>query len=999
MSTTIESLELEVISSSADATKGLLALIETLEKLEKVAEGGIGLDAVTKEISGLSKAVDTLTNLGGGKLTPVIRKISGETDELTSSNNGASTSYVNFYAKLKTVYSSAKKVVDVIKSCVGETNDYIENVNLFNVSMGQYANNAGAYAKKVSDVMGLDPGEWMRNQGVFMTLATGFGITGDRAYTMSQQLTQLGYDLSSFFNISYEDAMEKLQSGLSGELEPLRRIGYDLSQAKLQAIALELGITKSISAMTQAEKAQLRYYAILTQVTTAQGDMARTLEDPANQLRIFNAQVTQAARAIGSIFIPALSTALPYLTAIAKVIAETATSIASMLGFEMPEIGDTIGDISDGANGMANGFEESTEQAKKLKSYLMGFDELNVINPSENSVEIDSSLGGFNFDLPTYDFINDELESRIDKIATKIKSTLEPLIPFFEGLWNVVSSASDVILDFEGTVLYDWLVDVGQWMKENPDTLKKLGEMIGKVAIGALGLKALAPLPKLSFNVSKVCLDAASVILTIASLSLLWDGISDLFDADTSPQNELFGAVKTAIGAALLGASLGLGSGKGLSFTLPLSLGLASASLSLVVTKMLTDKNEENDFLASVLAAIATALGGVTLTKITGASLRTEFPLILALSSLMFSFTNVAQVVSSDGIENALIPFVEQLLSTALAGMGWAVRFGGTLPQALCWMLPIVIALDISFWLDEQGVYENLKRKFDDLGDQIEHAITGAVDKNVGNGRTWVENTLDWVNAWGDGLWGTVKAIFTPGTTFPPLDVDTKNVGKQITAGVADGIIESTPVATGAVSNVADGINAAFCEDLQINSPSKLFAENGRFIVEGLAQGIDDSAPKVTNSFDSLFSNIGNKLNSFTESALSTARSFVARLEQILSSVEMGMGVSTSMSDVAKVSLKAYASGGFPSKGEVFVAREAGAEMVGNIGNRTAVANNDQIVESIRVGVYDAVSAAYSQQDTNGSEVHVYIDGDEVSTRIQRKSKGLGKPIYSGGVL
>ena len=168
--------------------------------------------------------------------------------------------------------------------------------------------------------MGIDPSEWMRNQGVFNTLLTGFGVAADKSALMSKNLTQLGYDLSSFFNISFAESMQKLQSGISGELEPLRRLGYDLSQAKLEAIALSLGIDRSVSSMTQAEKAQLRYYAILTQVTTAQGDMARTLSAPANQLRILQAEATQAARALGNIFIPALNAVLPYAIAFLKVI-------------------------------------------------------------------------------------------------------------------------------------------------------------------------------------------------------------------------------------------------------------------------------------------------------------------------------------------------------------------------------------------------------------------------------------------------------------------------------------------------------------------------------------------------------------------------------------------------------------------------------------------------------------------------------------------------------
>ena len=136
--------------------------------------------------------------------------------------------------------------------------------------------------------------------------------------------------LSFFFNISVADAMQKLQSGISGELEPLRRLGYDLSQARLEAVALSLGIDKSVASMTQAEKAELRYYAIMTQVTQAQGDMARTLESPANQLRVLKAQLEMCARTIGNIFIPALNAILPYAIAVVQVIREVAEAIAEL---------------------------------------------------------------------------------------------------------------------------------------------------------------------------------------------------------------------------------------------------------------------------------------------------------------------------------------------------------------------------------------------------------------------------------------------------------------------------------------------------------------------------------------------------------------------------------------------------------------------------------------------------------------------------------------------
>ncbi len=546
MSTTIESLELEIKSSSQSAESGLDKLTASLGKLRAAAKGGIGLTAVAKQIqavntatsgvsddgvnniTGLAKAIELLNgkkisstiakqikeinivlasadfSSGRGKIEELVtalapletlgksslastvnalnklpdamakldtRKLYGQIQSLTrifrplademqkiangfaafpsriqrlissnanlsSSNKKVSFSYTELYSKLRMGITALKTVGTKVASAIKQMNDYIENVNLFNASMGKYASEAQSYAEKVGEIMGIDPGDWMRSQGVFMTLATGFGIAGGRAAVMSQQLTQLGYDISSFYNISVEDAMQKLQSGLSGELEPLRRLGYDLSQAKLEATALSLGIDKSVSSMTQAEKAQLRYYAIMTQVTTAQGDMARTLNAPANQMRILKAQVVQAARAIGSIFIPALNAILPYAIAVIKVIRGIAESIANLFGFEMPEVDYSgIDGMTSGVDDLNDGLDDANKSAKKLKSYMLGFDELNVFNADDGGSDSSNSItsGSFDFELPTYDFLSDAVETNVDKIVGIIKGALDEIAVVLSG--------------------------------------------------------------------------------------------------------------------------------------------------------------------------------------------------------------------------------------------------------------------------------------------------------------------------------------------------------------------------------------------------------------------------------------------------------------------------------------------------------------------------------------------------------------------------------------
>ena len=333
--------------------------------------------------------------------------------------------------KFAVIWQALRRLSSMLGTVITKSNEYQENMNLFTVAMGEYAESALEYGETVSEVLGIDLSDWIRNQGVFNTLLTGFGDTADRAALMSKNLTQLGYDLSSFFNISVEDSMQKLQSGISGELEPLRRLGYDLSQARLEAVALSLGIDKSVSSMTQAEKAELRYYAIMTQVTAAQGDLARTLEAPANQLRILKAQFEMAARAIGNIFIPALNAILPYAIAVVQIIREIADAIASLFGFEMTEV-DYSGITGAGidAGNLADNLDDATGAAKKLKQYLAGFDELNVMPSVDNGSgtgAVGTGGGGFGFDLPEYDFLGNAVSAKVDEVKEKLKELLPVL--------------------------------------------------------------------------------------------------------------------------------------------------------------------------------------------------------------------------------------------------------------------------------------------------------------------------------------------------------------------------------------------------------------------------------------------------------------------------------------------------------------------------------------------------------------------------------------------
>lgn len=526
---------------------GLKSTINALNKLPKLADTFDNMDMTkfTSQIQQLSTALAPLTNqlnavtAAFNRLPTNIQRAITVTNRISQENNKAANSYMNLYAKIKMAMGVVRTGARVIASWITQSNQYIEDLNLFTASMGKYAEESQNYAEAVSEALGIDPGEFMRNQGVFNTIISGFGVASDKAYLMSKNLTQLGYDISSFFNISFEDAMQKLQSGISGELEPLRGLGYDLSVARLQEEALALGIEKKVSAMTQAEKSQLRYYAIMTQVTTVQGDMARTLNAPANQLRVLQAQVTQCARALGNIFIPVLNAVLPYAIALAKIVRMLANSIASLFGFKLPEVdysgisagASAVGDLADNAGDASDGLGKAGKAANKLKNALLGIDELNVLSKDDSSSGSGSGSGAgigggdLGIDLPTYDFLGDAITSKVDEIVQMIK----------DAMWEITAVISGFLLAI-GTILVVTGANI------------PLG--LGLMAVGAVGL-------------------AASVMAN-------WNGMSERLAKVLTLVTGVLGGFLLAIGAFLVFSGVNVPLGAGLMVAGAAALGTAA---------------------------------------------------------------------------------------------------------------------------------------------------------------------------------------------------------------------------------------------------------------------------------------------------------------------------------------------------------------------------------------------------------------------------------------
>lgn len=967
----------------------MTTFINQLSKLPKVIEDleAADIDKFTQQMTALAAAMkpfaDEMQKVSNGfsAFPSKIQKLITSTEKYNASARKATTTTGKFTSGLKALNVAAvaitfRKIGHFIAQAVTESNKYQEDLNLFTVALGQYAAEAQNYAEKVSDVMGIDLAQWLRNQGVFNTLLTGFGDTAERAQLMSQNLTQLGYDISSFFNISIEDAMQKLQSGISGELEPLRRLGYDLSQARLEQTALNLGIKESVANMTQAEKAELRYYAIMTQVTTAQGDMARTLEAPANQLRILQAQLTQAARAIGNIFIPALNAILPYAIAVVQVIREIANALANLAGFKLTEVDYSgVNSAAVGAGSLADNLDDAAGAAKKLKQYTAGFDELNVFAPNTGSGSGAGAggAGGFDFDLPTYDFLGDAVQTRIGEIQKMIEDTLAEITTIVSGFMLAVGAILVVTgvniplgvglmaagaVGLAATVGLNWTA----MSSELASTLALITGVVGGflLALGAIMAFSGANLP---LGIALMALGGASLV-TAAVIN--WHN-SDrhLTDALTTLTGVLAGA-SLAVGAML--AFTGVATGLGIAL-------MAVGAVTLVSAAAL-NWNSIPDALASPLSRVGLLVSGATLAL--GAILAFSGCMPLGIALMAIGATSLVSVMAlnwnglSDEIQN-VIAIITTVVSVAFLAIGAALAFSGAnIPLGLALLAAGAVTMGTAIMPNWNDLSDNVQQKISMITTVVGGAIlaVGAILALSGVALPLGLGLMA-AGALSLGAVATLNWDFVVNSIKKVVSVITGILsGALIVLGVLL-CLSGAGVGLG-LAVLAAGLSLSYAAWTLDDNPITRFVRQMANSIIGLVNGVIDA---INDMFHIQF-------NGLSVMGITLIPAFDIRLVDI-------------------PHIPFFEDGGFPNEGQLFIAREAGAEMVGAMGRRTAVANNDQIVEGISAGVSVAndgvIAAIYALLNVvEEKDFSVNIGDNQIGESYDRYNRARGVRVNTG---
>lgn len=893
-----------ISDSSIKSLRGVSSAINSIAKIPSITKK---LDSKTlddfaevckKVASAISPLASKLDKVGRSfsSLPSKIKSAINSTTRFSSANWKASTSLSSLASQLETIKKRAAQLVSLkaiatyLANAVAKFNDFYEATDLFNNAMGELSGQATELINKMESLLGIDPTEAMTNIATIQSLATSFGLASDKAYILSKNLTQLAYDESSYWNKDTATTFTAIASAISGELEPIRRLGVDLSQARLQQELLALGFNKQVSSLSQADKAVLRYIAIMKQTTNIQGNLAQTISSPANMVRILKSEISQLAKAVGQLLYPAFKAILPVLIAAVDLIKEFVVSLASVFGqkIEFTDFSKTQKDIGGVTSAMDDTADATKAAAKAAKDYTMGFDELNIIDPSQNSGSSGSGSGGAagnllgDVDLSQYDMFKDYAGSAVDEIKAKLKSLdsfhigtqigeqLNKLMGmiynaihsidwaslgafFADGVNGLVDSvdwdlfgrllADRFIIEFEllGGFLsqLDWISVLNAFIDGFSGFFHELSDWIATVDWTGVGKQLTDKLSDALQNVEIEKL--ARVFFNFITDSI--NAVSDFLAGTDSYQ---------------LGQDL-------VDFAIRAVTSVDWAGLAQAIGRFFGEAFiEALDFMGGLVSRIADYFEKkVAEGPFNDVGLNIVYGIYYGIQD---AITNVASWI----VENVFNPFIN----------GFKSAFGINSPSTV---------------MAEQGGY-----------------IIAGLEKGITDAISSVTET-------------TKKILSAIKSTFDNFSL--LSIGKNIVDGLIKGINQGIETAKKTVGGLAKAILDKFTGDLDINSPSKVFFDYGSYIVQGLANGITGSLGYVNDAMNKLVDATKLKGEEMANYGIDCGTSYVNGIISGLDSkwAELDNNLKTDFFGTAQTFIQAAQSGDWKTVGTTIAAGIWGA--------------------------------------------------------------------------
>lgn len=543
--------------------------IRMTEALAKLANAGGKVNSATNSMansfSRLSSSSSGLSRIGG-KISSAIRGASsslssfGNTAEKASKKAGNLTSQI---ASLYFKFFTLKRIITAVWKSISSASNYVETLNYFNSAFDQVTDGLdvskwkevgaksaeeyiGSFEKRTKELtkkmtgfeisdagdltrisggsLGLNPNDTMNYQATYAQMASSMGATADASTKVSQALTEIGADLASVKNLEFNDVWNDMASGITGMSRALDKYGINIRVANLQQELYNLGIDATVSSLSQSDKAILRTITILNSSKYAWADLASTINQPANQVRMLKSNFEALGRSIGTLFLPIVAKVLPYINGLVMALERAFSWLAKLLGIKLSDyVSSTgkasvdMGDIADNTNDTASGLDNANDNAKKLQKTLsvLSFDELNQLNDNKNSDTSGTSgnAGGLSTHIPELDDaldkalseyqkawdeafsnVENKAQSVSDKIVKAFKNIRKAAKPTTESIKKLYSEGLSKLGSFSITALKDlwnnYLKPIGLWMLSDNSGLPRFftitNDLLNKINWGKL---------------------------------------------------------------------------------------------------------------------------------------------------------------------------------------------------------------------------------------------------------------------------------------------------------------------------------------------------------------------------------------------------------------------------------------------------------------------------------------------------------------------------------
>ena len=1025
-------------------------------KLEKLSKQ---LKQIYAVLNGIDKGkLEALSDIEGNI------KVIDKTMKDTAKNAGSLNKTLDFAIGIGSIKLLTTKLYQLsrnITKLINQSSAYVENLNLlevaysninketgeFNESIESSSRRIETFISKMSEVYGLDESRLTRSFGIFKQLANAMELPTETAENLSEIMVKMTNDVASLYNLDLERASNALQSALVGQVRPIRgATGADITEKTLQKTVDALGMERSISDLSFVEKRLVMVISLTEQLKKSQGDYGRTIESVANQLRIMHEQWDRLARAVGNVFYPILEKVLPYLNAVLMTLTEIFNIMATLLGFKLPKFDYSgLAAGSEYADDIIEGMDGAGASVDKLKDKLnglRGFDKLNVINTPKDS---GSSAGIGTVDPKIMDAFNarfKEYNDMLDQVHMKATQIRDKIMEWLGFTKQINPFTGQIVWKYEG--FSKTLKNIWEWFKKLSATGKllagifvqivaastiknfsKLLTLLGdKTGIGK-AFKSLISYSKDMIKYTKQYGDGA--VAYWREQNIIVRDTNGQIDTYATRMNQVKGALDS-LGTAVIGLATVDASIKDINTngtTLFNTLTLLGGELTTITS---TAK------LASTLGfgAVGTAVGALigslsTLGVAIVEHINSMNNTITTADRLRQSFKDTADSITGELDNSFALMDANALLLTSLEEVvdeNGKVKKGyedraeiilGKLNDAFGTEYKLIdgqITKNgeqvISYNEVKQSVEELIKKKKEELTlkafeDLYLETLKNRVEiqdrinrrQEITNKHMeWYQNALKGVGDTGgwslkeleNGLINDQKELKELTRLQDENSADLQkysDIFKASAEGNTDRLNELTKEYGITVSGVDEDI-AKTTEEAKIKT-----------------QELEDEITRITSRDYKL----QVKLDTYeAENQMNALRN------KFSGSINVGISYDGNpykadggiFANGKWHNITAYAGGGLPPVGQMFVARENGPELVGKIGSHTAVMNNDQIVGSVADGVYNAVRSAVKGQSQGTQVYNIYLDeshkiGTYTLEQLQGMAKSNGRPITIGG--